>query len=179
MTEYSIRVTDDNRAVVTATLDALKDKITLKGQSGKYTVFETDQATADELAAKTGTEVDPVTYADIDMGMQESMMRVLQERSASLRGADAAIHRARLATVDPVDGQPADRYAIRTEDMMAIGASRMIAQNLEAAGVRPFQNGIDSLSVLFFDAADPQKVESIRSALPKNWTLQKLDRHAP
>jgi hypothetical protein len=172
MTEYSIRLTEDNRTAVMAEINASLDKITINGHKGSFIVIDTDKATADSITAKTDVIVHEVVYADIDMGMGNSFMRGLAEIFESVKTADETIAQAKTAPVDPIDGQPAARYVVRTEDAMAVPLSGQLELQLTQSGLRVYKPEAKNLSVIFFDAVDGKQAEAI--ALPQGWTLQKL-----
>ena len=175
MAEYSIRVTDDTRQAVTAAIASFGDKITNRGEHMKYIRIETDEQTASELATRAGVNVKPVIHADFDMGMDKSVLRSLQRRSIFLRMADTSIRRRRLETVENINGQPAERYVARTNDPIAERKSQPILDLIQKCrGLRLYEPENKCLSVVFFDAADPQEAESIRAALPEGWTLSKI-----
>lgn len=177
MTEFSLKLSDDTRQQTLDTIASFGERIKILGQSDRRVKIKTDQVAADELAVKTGIDVHPVVYADIDMGMRNTMMRTMQELAESLKKADAAILLAKSNPVDPVDGQPAVRYMARTEDFMAVTSSYQLKAELERSGLRIHSTGIEALSVIFFDAADPTKVNAI--TMPDGWTLQKLGAPSP
>ena len=82
MTEFTIKHANRNLAEITRSIESFGNKITILWQNEKRIKIETDQATADELASKTGVEVDEVRYASLDMGMQNTFMRTMAKRLA-------------------------------------------------------------------------------------------------
>jgi len=101
------------------------------------------------------------------------------ERAESLRMADAAVSHARMLPVDPVDGQPAERYVIKTEDFMAVGDSYRIAAELESLGLRLHKPAVSSLAVVFFDVAAGTQEKLSNISVPQGWKMAKLEPLAP
>lgn len=177
MTNYTIEYTEETLPRITEAIESFGDKVSIRRKGRIRITFAADEATAQALSQKTGIAVEKSGSASFDMGMQDTMMRTMQELAKSLKNADAAIALAKAKPVDPVDGQPAERYMARTEDFMKVTSGYQLKAVLEKTGLRIHSTGIDTLSVIFFDAADPVKVQAV--AMPDGWTVQKLGAPSP
>lgn len=178
MAEYSIPLLNDTHDLIEAEIKTFGDQIKVKSRSDKRIIFEANKVTAQALSVKTGIEVYPVNYATIDMGMKNSFFRNLQVIAAKEKLANLAIQHAKAASVPPVDGQPAERFAAKT-DAHNFSAAPLtdVKDAIEKAGARLHTSHIPTLSVVFFDVADPKKLDAIK--LPQGWTLEKLSPPAP
>jgi hypothetical protein len=173
MTEYSIRIFEDTRDAINADIKSFGDLIKVRARSEDRIVFDADEITASVLSLKTGVEVYKVSHATTDMGMQQSFLRSLQVRAANKKLAETAIRRAKADPVDRIDGQSAERYMAQADaDNFGAAPAAEVTAKLEKAGLRLHTTEIPTLSVIFFDVADPKQLESL--TLPKGWALEKL-----
>lgn len=173
MPRYSISVDADSRTAVQAAIDSLRNKVkVIKTDRESRIVFETDQDTADLLSTRTGKDVKKVVYASTGMGMENQMLRVLAERNSDIKSAEPAILMAKLTTVPPINGQPAERYMARTQSVMAISSGWILQRDIKDLGLRIYANGTKNLSVIFFDATSPEQVKAV--PVPQEWAITKL-----
>lgn len=96
---------------------------------------------------------------------------------------EARIRIAGMEPVEPIDGQPAERYVVHDlkatyKQAAAVNNDDLKESFAKIPGIRPYTFRLCP-SMIFFDAANPQPVDAARAIVPKGWTLERARKSLP